>query len=105
MARADDIPVDVVACDLTVFEPGEGARHAELLGLVRGATRSREELADGWRFVIDGSAFSAAAEWIGYERRCCGFFDFRLEWESGGEPALVVTVTGPEGAKGMLTGW
>ena len=55
------------------------------------------------KLVIDGGAFPAAAEWIGYERRCCGFFDFRLEWESGGEPALVVT--GPEGAKGMLTGW
>jgi hypothetical protein len=95
--------MDVVACDLTVFEPGEGARHAELLRTVRGATRSREELPDGWRFVLDGAVFAPAAEWIGYERRCCGFFDFRLEWASGGEPEL--TVRGPSGAKEMLADW
>ncbi|MEX0783444.1 MAG: hypothetical protein WD557_12395, partial [Dehalococcoidia bacterium] len=103
MGREFDIPLDVVACDLTVFEPGEGLRHAELLQSVRGATRGREELADGWRFALDGSAFAWAAEWIGYERRCCGFFDFRLEWLSGQEPVL--TVTGPPGAKEMLAGW
>lgn len=103
MARADDVSIDLVACDLAVFEPGEGARHAELLSLVRGATRGRQELPDGWRFVLEGQAFAAAAEWIGYERRCCSFFDFHLQWLSGQEPAL--TVTGPPGAKEMLAGW
>ena len=104
MARTDDIPLDVVACDLTVFSPDEGPRHAELLALVRAATSAREELADGWRFVLDPSGLAAAAEWIGYERRCCSFFDFRFEWLSASAyPALVIT--GPPSAKAMLADW
>jgi hypothetical protein len=104
MARTGDIPLDLVACDLTVFSPGEGASHAELLTLVREATRSREELPDGWRFDLEPSGFAPAAQWIGYERRCCGFFDFQLHWPSArGNPTL--TVTGPPGAKEMLANW
>ncbi len=103
MPRTDDIPVNVAACDLTVFQPGEGARHAELLDLVRAAVRSRAELPDGWRLSLDPEAFAAVAEWIGYERRCCGFFDFRLEWASGAPPSL--TITGPPGVKEMLAHW
>lgn len=103
MARTDDIPLEVVACDLTVFSPDEGPRHAELLARVRASTRAREELPDGWRFELDSSGFAAAAEWIGYERRCCGFYDFRLDWSSGGVPTL--TVTGPPAGKAMLADW
>ncbi len=104
MARTDDIPLELVACDLTVFAPGEGARHAQLLTLVREASSGREELPDGWRWELDPSGFAPAAEWIGYERRCCGFFDFHLEWPSAcANPSL--TVTGPPDAKAMLADW
>ena len=103
MPRTEDIPLDVVACDLTVFEPGEGARHAALLARVRSATRTRRALRGGWRFTLDPAAFAAAAEWVTYERRCCAFFDFRLDWPSGAEPVL--TITGPEGASELLVGW
>ncbi len=104
MTRTDDIPLDVVACDLTVFAASDGARHAELLGLVRGASRGREELPDGWSWELDPSGFAPAAEWIGYERRCCAFFDFRLDWPSASaNPSL--TVTGPPAAKAMLADW
>ncbi len=103
MARADEFPLPVVACDLTVFEPGARARHAQLLALLRAAVLTRDELTDGSRFTLDASAFAVAAEWITYERRCCGFFDFRLDWPSAGNPSL--TITGPPGAKEMLADW
>jgi hypothetical protein len=103
MTRIEDIPVGVVACDRTVFEPGEGARHIELLDHVRSGIVGRAELQDGWRLTLDPAAFAAAAEWITYERRCCAFFDFRLDWSSGAPPTL--TITGPEGAKAVLAGW
>ena len=103
MAGTDNIPLEVLACDLTVFAPGEGAEHARLLGLVRGATLAREELEDGWRFILTPDGFAAAAGWAGYERRCCEFFDFRLEWPSQGPPTL--TVTGPPCTKELLSAW
>ena len=102
MARADDLPLDVVACDLTVFAPEEGARHAELLDTVRNAILETEELASGYRFTLGPAAFAAAAEWFVYERRCCAFFDFALAWPSNA-PNPMITLTGPEGTKTFLS--
>ncbi len=101
MARLDDLPLDVVACDLTVFSPEEGARHAELLDTVRQAILKAEELDSGYRFTLGPAAFPAAAEWFTYERRCCAFFDFALAWPSDA-PNPTLTLTGPEGTKAFL---
>jgi hypothetical protein len=103
VTHPDVIPLDAISCDLTVFERGEGRRHAELVALLRAATQAREELPQGWRFVLAPEAFAAAAEWITYERRCCAFFDFTLDWPAAAGPVL--TITGPAEAKRFLADW
>jgi hypothetical protein len=101
MAPAADLALRPVACDLSVFEPREGARHAELLDMVRHAIVDTEELDSGLRFTLGPAAFAAAAEWFAYERRCCPFFDFDLSWTSGA-PNPTLTLTGPEGASAFF---
>jgi len=101
MARAGDTPLDTVACDLSVFDPREGARHAELLETVRDAVIETEQLESGFRFTLGPAAFAAAAEWFAYERRCCPFFDFALAWPADA-PNPTLTMTGPGGAMAIL---
>ena len=98
----DDRPP--LACDLTVFAPAERARHRALVrDVVHGRCAERRELADGYalRYSADPTVFTALAEWIDLERRCCPFLRFALEVEPGGGPVWV-RLTGGAGVKQVL---
>jgi hypothetical protein len=43
----------------------------------------------------------ALAEYVSLERLCCPFFDFAIE-VGHGEDEVWLSMTGPEGAKGIL---
>ena len=63
----------------------------------------RKELDDGfaWGFPAEDKWFSAITEIVALERKCCGFFTFRIVVEPEGKP-IWLELAGPEGAKEFL---
>lgn len=61
------------------------------------------ELEDGYEFEFAGEEkqIENLVELILFERECCPFLDFALEFESGSGP-VVLRVRGPEGSKEMV---
>lgn len=63
----------------------------------------RKELDDGfaWGFPAEDKWLSAITEIVALERKCCGFFTFRIVVEPDGKP-IWLELSGPEGAKEFL---
>jgi len=97
--------MDPVACSLSAIGENERARYTALVARFRASLTDCTELADGYRYRLNGTGFSLAEaeEWIAFERLCCPFLRFRME-VPGGEGDWLVTVTGPEGVKALLRG-
>jgi hypothetical protein len=94
-----------VACAPSAFSSTEAAEHHFAEGRrLRALILERAELPDGWslRFPNEDDVFLALARWSAEERRCCPFFTFTLERAPADNPILL-RVTGPDGAKGVLT--
>jgi hypothetical protein len=90
-----------VVCELT--PDAVKARRTRLLpGLVARATR-REETEDGYRltFAASSEIFRAITDAMDAERQCCRWLCFQLTVPPGGGP-IVLTLTGPEGAREFL---
>lgn len=94
-----------IACrrDDDAFTVQEAARHGELLEQIQGSVQEVEELPDGYafRFQSEAEQILTLAEFITLERRCCSFFTFRLEIQSGNGP-LWLRLTGGQGVKEFL---
>ncbi len=92
-----------VACDLSVFGPGERQRHARGSEFLAGACREFQDLPDGYafRFPDDAATWVELAEWVALERRCCPFLTFTLTCEAEGG-AVWLRVTGREGTRDFL---
>ena len=93
-----------VACRRDALTPAERELHGQQLAALRAATREVKELEKGYAFRLDASreTLANAAAWIALERLCCPFFDFALELPAGAE-ATWLRVTGPDGAKAILS--
>jgi hypothetical protein len=93
-----------IACEPGVF-PSRAEFDAHLAEgrLFLAASLEKRELADGWalRLPNDDETMLAVARWTVAERRCCPFFTFAIERESG-PGALWLRITGPDGAKRVL---
>src|SRR4051812_45601063 len=88
-----------VACSLT--PEALAARRANLLpGLARLA-ESTDDLPDGIRLRFAAEAWTAIAETIDAERRCCRFLTFAIAVEADGGP-ITVSLTGPPGTREFL---
>ena len=100
MIPRDETPF---ACNLTALSPAERAEHHRLGAIVLEAIRSRREIADGYAFELEGSrvAIGDLAAWAGFERRCCPFFGFQLEFGSEGGP-VTLRLTGRAGVKDFI---
>lgn len=87
---------------MDALDPGERIRQKELTAALARAAVGRIELADGWLFQLapDTETFQAAAEWAGYEGRCCPFLHFVLEWR--GNSPIGLRLTGAPGAKAFI---
>ena len=95
---SDDI---AVACCLSTAEFRE--REATLLAHFRSAVIGTDELADGYAFRLpgDGKWIAVVAELIVAERECCPFLTFEFVGKPNMGP-VIVSVTGPAGAKDFL---
>ncbi len=99
MGREEDI-----ACDLEVFGVDERGEHLETIADWQTAITGRTELDDGYRFELErrDGLIETIGRFIENERKCCPFFDFDLRVPTDG--SLALTITGPEGAKAILSG-
>jgi hypothetical protein len=93
-----------IACTLTDAELAR--RKSQLLAGVLREAQSVEPLTDGyrWRFPTSPVILSRLASVIDAERQCCRFLTFNIHADANlGD--VVLEVTGPEGAKAVLSEW
>jgi hypothetical protein len=100
-----------LACDLTVFSPGQRERLRSLVQRVFDACLATEELDDGYRLRFAAVGADDAmepvllavtiADWITLERLWCPCITFTIEFEDQRGP-LAVRMTGEPGIKQFL---
>ncbi len=95
--KTREIPI---ACDMSIFTPEQRDQHIQVVHQLFDQKLSVHELSDGycWQFADDPSLYSLIAEFISMEHRCCPFFHFALEVESG-STMISLKITGAEGVK------
>jgi hypothetical protein len=91
------------ACNLKALTPAERATHRQLTERLLPAVRGTREIAEGYVFELDARQVAIAdlAAWVDFERRCCPFFDFHLEWRRENGP-VTLQLTGREGVKAFI---
>src|SRR5579859_3857842 len=92
----DTVTAVGLACDLDSLSPAERLRRA-VLEVV--------DLPDGCalRLPADDDALRLAADFIGFERRCCPFFEFNLNVTPDAGP-IWLRLTGRPEVKAILSG-
>ena len=90
-------------CNLQALSVAERAEHEELTARLAESVQKTRELSDGYAFELDGNRLSIEqlASWTGFERRCCPFFDFNLEWRRENGP-VTLRLTGRDGVKEFI---
>lgn len=90
-------------CNLKALSPTERAEYQAITARLAESVVRTNELAEGYAFELDGRRLSIKelATWTDYERRCCPFFDFLLEWRRENGP-LTLRLTGREGVKEFI---
>jgi hypothetical protein len=89
-------------CALNALSPSERLQHLALGTTLRAAVTARHALENGYAFEIKESVmgWEGLTRWVGYERRCCPFFHFRVAITPG-QP-LVLELTGAPGIKRFI---
>jgi hypothetical protein len=97
---AAEIPI---ACDLDAISAGDRPRYNELRKMLTASAIGKRELPDGIAVQIstEGMPLPQLAEWISFERKCCPFFDFRIEIAPASGPVWL-SLTGRSGVKEFL---
>jgi hypothetical protein len=93
-----------LACDLSAISASDRPRYNELRRIAGAAVIGQRELADGLAIQIDTGriALPQLAEWISFERKCCPFFEFRIDLAPDSGPVWL-TLTGRAGVKEFIT--
>ena len=93
-----------LVCDLTAISAGDRARYNELRRIVGTWITGRRDLPDGLAIQIDADriALSQLAEWISFERKCCPFFEFRIDIAPESGPVWL-SLTGCSGVKEFIS--
>jgi hypothetical protein len=90
------------ACNLNALTVEERKKYLQLSKTLFAAVEERRELQDGFEFRLASSiSWAMAAEWVGFESRCCPFFDFQLEQKREKGP-LSLRLTGRRGVKDFI---
>lgn len=89
-------------CATEALDGAERLRYQELRTAMKAAFSATRELPDGYavRFPPDPGLFLQVAEWITFERRCCPFLAFGLDWSEAEAPQL--RLTGGPGVRAFL---
>lgn len=90
-------------CNLKALTAAERQEHQQLTGRLTESILRSVEIADGYAFEVDGRRVSVKdlASWTEFERRCCPFFDFTLEWRRENGP-VTLRLTGRDGVKQFI---
>jgi hypothetical protein len=93
-----------LACNLDAFTAAERPRYGELRKMIASAVIGKRELADGvaLKVATDRITLAHLAEWISFERKCCPFFDFRIDVAREAGPVWL-SLTGRAGVKAFLS--
>ncbi len=93
-----------LACDLTAISASDRPRYNELRRMVGAAVIGKRDLPDGLAIQIDTFriALSQLAEWISFERKCCPFFEFRIDLAAESGPVWL-SLTGRAGVKEFVS--
>jgi hypothetical protein len=91
-----------VSCKLTTEELRK--RKETVLESLKRQILEKKELKDGYAFKFSGTDKTAdeLVEFIKSERSCCNFFVFTLSFSGDGKETWL-SLTGPEGAKDMIS--
>src|SRR5580704_14136778 len=92
-----------LACDLDAISAGDRPRYNELRKMLAASAVGKRELADGIAVQISTERMPLAqlAEWISLERKCCPFFEFKIEVAPASGPVWL-SLTGRPGVKEFL---
>ena len=93
-----------LACDLGAISADDRPRYHELRHAVGASVVGKRELPDGLAVQIDTARIGLPqlAEWISFERKCCPFFEFRIDLAPGSGPVWL-SLTGRAGVKEFIT--
>src|SRR5271154_5104170 len=92
-----------LACDLGAISASDRPRYIELRRMLAASVAGKRELPDGIAIQIatERMALAQLAEWISFERKCCPFFEFRIDLGRESGPVWV-SLTGRPGVKEFL---
>ena len=90
-------------CNMGAFTPVEGAHHKELTDKLVASWKAFVEMRSGYKFFFSPSRVTLAElkEWAKDERKCCPFFDFRIDSEHEGK-ILFLELSGDDGIKPFI---
>ncbi|HLX38618.1 MAG TPA: hypothetical protein VKR29_12490 [Candidatus Binataceae bacterium] len=93
----------IFVCNLGVMNNEERERYGALSRKLFTASEHRRELDNGYAFRLAPQKISLleVAEWIGFERRCCPFFNLQIEAEPNAGPVWL-RMTGADGIKEFI---
>jgi hypothetical protein len=92
-----------LACDLDAISAEDRPRYNELRRMLAAAITGKRKLPDGIAVQISTERIALAqlAEWISFERKCCPFFEFRIDVAPASGPVWL-SLTGRAGVKEFL---
>jgi hypothetical protein len=90
-------------CDMSRLTADDRVRLHEIARQIAAARPVVAELPSGYAFTFAGdrATYQLVAEWLGYERLCCGFLEMQITSTTDGGP-IVVALTGADGAKEVV---
>jgi hypothetical protein len=90
-------------CDLTKLTAADRERLGEVTRRLAALRPAIVELAAGYALAFDGepATYALIAEWLGYERLCCGFLEMQMT-SIADAGAIVVSLTGAGDAKAFV---
>jgi hypothetical protein len=91
-------------CNTNALSKSQRERYKELTRKLNDSRQAVKELSDGYsfRFKADSQMILYAAEFIGYERLCCPFFNFELAVEADSN-RMWLSFRGPNGIKEFIS--
>jgi hypothetical protein len=95
---ADSLPP--IACNLKALTSDQRKELAKIGAQVISAITGSRDLNDGYAFRVDPASASLkdVAEWLDLWRRCCPFYEFRIDFHAV-DAVVWLSVTGRPGVK------
>ena len=92
-----------LACDLDAISASDRPRYNELRKMLAASAIGKRDLPDGIAIKIstERMALTQLAEWISFERKCCPFFEFKIDVAPESGPVWL-SLTGRPGVKEFL---